>query len=218
MTHRIALIPTVTLIALSLGAPLHAAGTPSPGASTITSGPKPDKDDDEDDEKKKKRARNRKKDHAERRDEGGREREIHRRFLVGAKGGAALALTPGHSSWHAGGGYFVELVPSHDWLAIEISQRVYSGTCAVQMPIEVLFKKPLHVSRAVELYLGVGPVLSLELGCCSSSAHVGVAGVFGSYFWASDHVGFLVEAAYTPIFTAPATHEILWSGGIVFGW
>jgi len=148
-----------------------------------------------------------------------KDEEYHRRFQAGLKGGYLAAHTGSHSWGYAGGGWFIEFVPSHKWLEIEISMRFMSTVgSGIYIPIDVLFKKPFHLGDVVQLYIGAGPSISLHPGGTHGAAHFGIATVFGSYFWVSKHFGFLVEMSYIPVFTSPVTHEFGPSAGFVLGW
>lgn len=147
------------------------------------------------------------------------EAEYHRKFQAGLKGSYLFTRSGSYSGGYGGGGWFIELVPSHNWLEIEISMRFMSAAGAgVYIPIDVLFKKPFHIGDVVQLYMGAGPSVSLHTSSGHTSAHFGVATVFGSYFWVSKHFGFLVEMNYIPVFTSPVTHEFGPQAGFVLGW
>ena len=77
----------------------------------------------------------------------------------------------------------------------ELSAHVLSTPLGLHVPIDLVLKKPFHVSHTFEPYLGLGGVLTVALGRERFVAPGAIASA-GLFFWLRENFGFLVEADY----------------------
>jgi hypothetical protein len=106
-----------------------------------------------------------------------------RDFAIGVKGAYLASFHHGVASHHGGGGAFVEWGAIHGWLELELCAKVFhDGESSTLMPIELLAKKPFHLTRTVHPYVGLGPALVLAFHG-DTAAHGGLTGALGTYFW-----------------------------------
>jgi hypothetical protein len=136
-------------------------------------------------------------------------------IIVGVGGAAELELADG--SLHPGANVMVEWDAIENWLELEVGASALSTAGGVQIPIDLLVKKPFKLARWAEFMVGVGPEV------------VQVTGVNGTYFggevaldfmfwpWGR-RVGLWVEPEYDLIFHNGATSGLGSTGGVLLGW
>lgn len=151
-------------------------------------------------------------------------------FAVGGPG-AALA-EGGHSfDWfaglksssvttgagtHVGGGGFVEYAVDHEWLEVELSVQAFGEHGDVLLPVEMVLKKPFHLTDAVHPFVGAGPMVAV-LFAGENAAHFGGLVTGGTYVWFSDHLGLLAAGTYGVVSDRALVHEVGGSLGLVAG-
>jgi len=128
-------------------------------------------------------------------------------LTVGAKGSYLAALDHGHTSHLGGGGIFAEVMVIPEWLEIELEVRIFSGH-GTSLPIDLLFKKPFHLSSKTDFFLGVGPTVVPVFAPGGNTTHFGGAFVAGIYYWLTPHLGVVLEADYNLISSHGAVHEL----------
>ena len=95
--------------------------------------------------------------------------------------------------------------------AVENSRELGVGLAALggadpEMAAALLFKKPVRLSSAVELMVGVGPELVRGLGGTHRGPLRGTAAVSDFMVWPSRDVGWSLEPGYEVIFRHGASH------------
>lgn len=85
------------------------------------------------------------------------------------------------------------LVEMH--LQAEVSAHLVSTPLGPHVPIDLVLKKPFHVSHRFEPYLGLGAVVTLALGRERFVAP-GAIGSAGLFFWLRENFGLMVEGDY----------------------
>ncbi len=144
--------------------------------------------------------------------------EVHHRYLAGVFGVVLGALAEEGTTAHVGVGAFFEMLVIPNWLEIELSTRVLSAETGVELPIELLFKKPFHLTHWFHPFIGIGPALVpafLEEG---NSVHGGGASTIGAYFWLTSDLALLAEFNYNLIYDKGLVHELGGSFGALLGW
>jgi hypothetical protein len=142
----------------------------------------------------------------------------HREFFVGAHFAALGSFKGDEKESHLGLGGFFEVSAIHNWLEIEFGLRMLSGKDGVEIPLDLVFKKPFHLNSWIHPYVGLGPTVLLTPGSSESAAHLGLATAVGSYFWLTRHTGLTAELNYNLISDGGAVHEVGGAAGFVVGY
>jgi hypothetical protein len=157
---------------------------------------------------------------AARRPERAREEaEADRRFVIGLGGAFDLDLT--ERSFQAGGSAFVELGVIENWLEIEAGVSVLRGRSGsgVEIPVDLLFKKPFRLRKGIELMIGVGPELVHAFGGRQRpGTFFGVEGALDFMFWPTKHVGLWVDPTYDLVFRDRVSLSFGTTAGPCLGW
>jgi hypothetical protein len=152
---------------------------------------------------------------------GGHEAHGHhpqRDFFFGAQLVMLGSFKGSESERHVGLGGFLEFSAIHHWLEIEFGLRMVNGKDGLEMPFDVIFKKPFHLNSWMHPYVGLGPTVLFTPGSNESAAHFGLATALGSYFWLSEHAGLSAELNYNLLSDSGALHEVGGAAGIVLGY
>ena len=105
------------------------------------------------------------------------------------------------------------LVPS--WLELEYSLNLLVAPDGPHLPIDVVLKKPFHVSHIVDPYIGLGPSLTIGLGEEKFAAPGGIASA-GVYLWARERMGVMLEVDYAVVYElGDIVHEAEGTAGAV---
>ena len=121
--------------------------------------------------------------------------------------GAAADWDPQEGPVHTGGTFAFEVTPIEHWLELEIGvTAIAAGGGVVEMPIDVLFKKPWRLSPQFEFMVGVGPEL-VRVSGPERGTFWGVEGVLDFMFWPRKTVGWYVEPGYEVTFRDGARHR-----------
>jgi hypothetical protein len=158
--------------------------------------------------------------------EHGGAHEHHNHYFVGANGMVLAAFSKEPTEVKFGGGAFFEFTVVPNWLEIEIGVHVLKAPEKLELPIDVLLKKPFHVNHWFHPYVGLGPTIVPEFVAANekegkaarTELDGGVAIVAGSYFWLHPHVGLSLEINNNILFAHGIIDEFGGSGGVVFGW
>ena len=142
----------------------------------------------------------------------------HREFFLGAHFAALGSFKGDEKESHLGLGGFFEVSAIHGWLEIEFGLRMLSGKDGVEIPLDLVFKKPFHLNSWIHPYVGLGPTVLLTPGSSESAAHIGLATAVGSYFWLTRHTGLTAELNYNLISDGGAVHEVGGAAGFVLGY
>ena len=94
-----------------------------------------------------------------------------------------------------GGTFAFEVTPIEQWLELEIGVTAIHTGHGIEVPVDVLFKKPWRLSPTFEFMIGVGPELIHETGP-EASTYWGLSSVLDFMFWPRKDVGWYVEPAY----------------------
>ena len=78
-------------------------------------------------------------------------------FEIGAAGDweRGGALNPG-------GTFAFEVTPIEHWLEIEVGATAIADRGGLELPVDILFKKPWQPSQSFEVMVGVGPVAPIS--------------------------------------------------------
>jgi hypothetical protein len=127
----------------------------------------------------------------------GGEEEHHNHFFIGANS-QLLGLFGTTTEVGYGGGAFFEFTVIENWLEVEVAfHAVATSAGKLELPIEVLAKKPWHPAHWVTPYVGLGPIVTPVIG---SYLYAGVAVAGGAYFWVTDWLAVQVEANNNLVF------------------
>jgi hypothetical protein len=143
------------------------------------------------------------------------EDEIEHTIVVGVGGATEIELGDGTTS--GGGSAFVEWNAIPDWLSLEAGASVLAAEGGVEMPIELLFKKPFRLARGVEFLPGIGPEIVVVATPETKAAYFGGAAALDFMFWPSRKVGLWIEPGYDFVFRDGVTHGLGGTGGLIMG-
>jgi hypothetical protein len=142
--------------------------------------------------------------------------EFEHRFIVGAGGAFELELT--ERSVHGGGSLFLEWEAIDKWLELELGVSALAAEGGVEVPIDLLFKKPFRLSRRIELMVGLGPELVVYRRTPKDGAFFALEVAADFMFWLSRHVGLWIEPSYELTIRGGVGHSLASTGGLIFGW
>ena len=132
-------------------------------------------------------------------------------FEVGAEGDWSKA-----EGFHTGGTFAFEVTPIEHWLELEFGVSVIPHPGGVEVPLDVLFKKPWRISRSVEFMVGVGP--ELIHSTAEHRTFWGLSVVGDLMVWPSKNVGWYLEPGIERSF-APGAHAtgFAMAAGVIIG-
>jgi len=151
----------------------------------------------------------------------------HSQWALGFRATGLASLHKGESPIGVGGiGGFVEVAAVHGELELELAARLLFEEGHLQIPIQLLFKKPWDI-KGMRFFIGVGPavILGIPVGeedppAAESEApedvHFGFSGVAGLTWWMRPRVGLTGELNYNIVVDNGARHEPGVSVGVVF--
>lgn len=146
----------------------------------------------------------------------GDEEAFDHTIIIGLGGAGELELPEG--SAHAGGSLFVEWEAIDRWLELELGASVLAAEGGVEVPIDLLFKKPFRLSRSIEVMVGLGPEVVRVSTPAKKTTLIGVEFAVDFMLWPSQHVGLWVEPTYGVVFNSAARSGLACTAGIIFGW
>jgi hypothetical protein len=137
-------------------------------------------------------------------------------LIVGVGGDGEFEL--GDGSLHPGANLMVEWDALEDWLELEVGASVLSANHGVEVPIDLLVKKPFRLTHWAEFMIGVGPEVVQVTGS-NKATRLGGEVALDFMFWPwARHLGLWAEPAYDVIFHGGAASGIGATGGVLFGW
>jgi hypothetical protein len=142
--------------------------------------------------------------------------EIEHTIIVGVGGAAEVELRDG--SLHPGANLMVEWDAIENWLELEVEASVFSADGGVEVPLDLLIKKPFRLARWAEFMIGVGPELVRVSNPTTKATYGGAQIALDFMFWPSQHVGLWVEPSYDVVFGDAVSHGIGSTGGLLLGW
>jgi hypothetical protein len=144
------------------------------------------------------------------------EDKIDHTIIVGVGGTADLEL--GDGSLHPGANVMIEWDAVENWLELEVGASVLSAPGGVQVPVDLLVKKPFRLARWAEFMIGVGPEVVQVTGANKGTYFGGeVALDFMLWPWGR-RVGLWVEPEYDLTVQHGASSGIGSSGAALIGW
>jgi hypothetical protein len=118
---------------------------------------------------------------------------------------------------HHGGTVAFEVEPIEGWLELEVGLTAIRADEGVDIPVDVLFKKPWRFSPQFEFMVGAGPELIHATGP-DHDTFWGLAAVLDFMFWPKKNIGWYVEPGYEATFRDGATHHgLAVAGGLLIG-
>ena len=114
---------------------------------------------------------------------------------------------------HNGGTLAFEITPVEHWLELEVGVTAIAANGGLEMPFDVLFKKPWQPMPKFEFMIGVGPEVVHASGR-DGGTFWGVESVLDFMFWPKKNVGWYVEPGYEVVWRDGARHHGL---GIAVG-
>jgi len=91
--------------------------------------------------------------------------------LIGLGGATEYEL--GGGSFHSGGNAMVEWDIIENWLELEVAASLLAGDKGVEVPIDLIVKKPFRLAQVVEFMIGVGPELVRVFTPAKKTTYVG---------------------------------------------
>jgi hypothetical protein len=137
-------------------------------------------------------------------------------LVLGAGGAMELELLDG--SLHLGANVMVEWEAIENWLELEVGASLLADAHGVEVPVDLLVKKPFKLARWAEFMFGVGPEIVHVTGS-NQGTYFGGEASLDFMFWPSGHrIGLWVEPEYDLIFERTPSSGIGATGGLLFGW
>jgi len=137
-------------------------------------------------------------------------------IIVGVGGAEELEL--GDGSLHLGANLIVEWDAIENWLELEVGASVLAASHGIEVPVDLLVKKPFKLTRWAELMIGVGPEVVQVTGA-NKGTYFGGEVALDFMFWPwGRHVGLWFEPEYDLVFHNGASSGVGSTGGVLFGW
>ena len=142
---------------------------------------------------------------------------IEHTIIVGV--GAASEVELGDGSLHAGANVMVEWDTIENWLELEVGASVLSAAGGVEVPIDLLIKKPFHLTRWAELMIGIGPEVVAVSTPTSKATYFGGEVALDFMFWPwGKRVGLWLEPEYDLVLHDGASSGLGSTAGLLLGW
>ncbi len=149
-------------------------------------------------------------------EEGSRD-GIEHTLIVGFGGAAELELRD--RSVHPGANVMVEWDAIENWLEVEVGASVLSADGGVEVPLDLLVKKPFRLARYAEFMIAVGPEMVPVLNTMTKATYFGGEIALDFMFWPwGRRVGLWVEPEYDFISRDGVSHGLGSTGGVLLGW
>jgi hypothetical protein len=142
---------------------------------------------------------------------------IEHTVIVGVGGAAELELRDG--SVHLGANIMVEWDAIENWLELEVGASVLSAEGGVEVPFDLLAKKPFHLTRWSEFMIGAGPEVVYVHTPTTKATYFGAELALDFMFWPwGRRVGLWIEPEYDLIFHDGSSSGLGATGGVLIGW
>jgi hypothetical protein len=138
--------------------------------------------------------------------------EAERHWVVGVGGAGEVEL--GNGAAHGGGNVMVEWEAIADWLEIEVDASLLAAGSGVEVPVDLLFKKPFRLSSRAELMIGAGPEVVLG----DAATRYGVELAVDFMYWPTRRFGAWAEPAYDVTFASGTSQSLAITAGVMIGW
>lgn len=137
-------------------------------------------------------------------------------LIVGVGGATELEL--GDGSLHPGANLMVEWDAIENWLEFEAGASVLAADHGVEVPIELLVKKPFKLASWAEFMIGLGPELVQVTGTNKGTYFGGEVAVDLMFWPWGRRVGLWVEPEFDLTYQHGASSGIGTTGGLLIGW
>jgi hypothetical protein len=105
-----------------------------------------------------------------------------------------------------------------NWLEFEVGASVLTADHGIEVPIDLLVKKPFRLARWAEFMIGLGPEVVQVTGA-NKGTYFGGEVALDFMFWPwGHHIGLWVEPEYDLTYQHGASSGIGTTGGVLFGW
>lgn len=148
-------------------------------------------------------------------DESG-EKNVEHTFIVGI--GAAGELELGSTSGHAGLNAMLEWETIDNWLELELGASILAADGGIELPVDLLVKKPFRLSPRIEYMVGVGPEITRVSNPSTTAARFGAEAALDVMFWPTHRIGGWVEPAYEVAFHDGVSQSLGLNVGVIVGW
>jgi hypothetical protein len=145
------------------------------------------------------------------------EEGVEHTIVVGAGGDVDVDL--GDGSVHGGVNAFVEWNAVPGWLELELGGSVIPADKGVEVPVNLLAKKPFRLTSWSELLVGIGPEVLTVSTPDAKGTYFGAVGALDFMFWPfGARVGLWAAPEYSVVFHDGAQSAVGATGGVLLGW
>ena len=137
-------------------------------------------------------------------------------IIIGVGGATEYEL--GNGSFHSGANVMVEWDAIENWLELEVATSLLAADKGIELPVDLIVKKPFRLTQSVELMLGVGPELVRISTPARKTTYAGGQIAVDFMLWPSHRFGLWVEPTYDLVFRHTLSHGIGSTGGLLVGW
>lgn len=142
--------------------------------------------------------------------------DVDRTLVVGLGGAAEVEVADG--TLCPGGNIFVEWDAVENGLELELGVSALGAENALQVPVDLLFKKPFRLTRWVEFMVGLGPEIVTTFNGPTKGTRFGGEAALDFMFWPWQRGGFWIEPSCDVVFQDGVSLGIGSTGGIMVGW
>jgi len=144
------------------------------------------------------------------------EEYIEHTIILGVGGAGELELADG--TLHAGANVMVEWDAIDNWLELELEASILSADRGTEIPVDLIVKKPFHLTRWAEVMIGVGPEVVQVSNPTTKATYFGASAALDFMFWPTQRFGLWVEPSYDLIARDGLSSGIGSTGGLLIGW
>lgn len=145
------------------------------------------------------------------------ERSGEHTWILGVGGAAEVEL--GDGSFHPGANLMFEWDAVEDWLELEVGASVLAASGGVEVPIDLLVKRPFRLARWAEVMVGLGPEVVYVAAGAFHATYIGAEAAVDFMFWPwGRRVGLWVEPAYDALLHDGVVSGAGGTGGLLVGW
>jgi hypothetical protein len=137
-------------------------------------------------------------------------------IIVGIGGATEVEL--GDGTVHPGANLMVEWEAIEGWLEVELGTSLLTAPGGVEVPIDLLLKKPFKLAPWSEFMIGIGPEVVQVTGT-HKGTYFGGELALDFMFWPwGRRVGLWIEPEYDLVVHDGASSGVGATGGVLLGW
>jgi hypothetical protein len=137
-------------------------------------------------------------------------------LIVGV--GPAAEWEPGEGAVLPGGNLMLEWDAIEDWFEFEVGASLLASRSGLEVPVDLLIKKPFTLTSWAEVMVGGGPEVVRVVNRTAVHTYFGAELAVDFMFWPTHRIGWWIEPTYDLTFSSPLSQGVGVTGGLLVGW